>query len=157
MHRLLASTPTLEPGSADPLWDSVLAIGLAHQRSQAKQRAKRRAGTLKHIRRLQEKIRRTQSDAAKARSQHALRRQQGKLQALNHKDRRDRDAQAEHEAQMAAAVVSCRRTLPPGATPAVALTAQDVGSVIFVMGWCGVQGFAAFPRPAAAIWASCSA
>jgi len=103
MHRLLASTPTLEPGSADPLWDSVLAIGLAHQRSQAKQRAKRRAGTLKHIRRLQEKIRRTQSDAAKARSQHALRRQQGKLQALNHKDRRDRDAQAEHEAQMAAA------------------------------------------------------
>ena len=70
MHRLLAGTPTLDPDSADALWTSVLEIGLTHQRCQAKQRAKRRAGTLKHIRRLQEKIGRTPSEAARARSRH---------------------------------------------------------------------------------------
>ena len=102
MRQLLASTPSLGPGSADTLWTRVLEIGLAHQRSQAKERAKRRAGTLKHIRRLQEKVSRTQNEAAKARSLHALRRQQAKLQKQNHRERRERDAQAEHEAQMAA-------------------------------------------------------
>ena len=103
MHQLLATTPTLDPSDADPLWNKVLEIGLAHQRSQAKQRAKRRAGALKHIRRLQEKIGLTQSEAARARSQHALNRQHAKLKGLNHRDRRERDAQDEHEAQMAAA------------------------------------------------------
>ena len=49
MNQLLASTPTLDPSSADHLWTRVLEIGLAHQRCRAKQRAKRRAGTLKPV------------------------------------------------------------------------------------------------------------
>ena len=102
MRRLLASEPSPEPDSADALWSQVLEIGLAHQRAQAKERARRRAATLKHIRRLQDKIARTQNEAARSRSLHALRRQQAKLQHQNHKDRRERDAQAVHEAQMAA-------------------------------------------------------
>jgi len=102
MRRLLASEPSPEPDSADALWSQVLEVGLAHQRAQAKERARRRAATLKHIRRLQDKIARTQNEAARSRSLHALRRQQAKLQHQNHRDRRERDAQADHEAQMAA-------------------------------------------------------
>ena len=103
MRTLIAEPDGQDPDEADALWSRVLEVGLAHQRRQAAARGRKRTEALKRIRRLQDKIRAMTPSRARDRTAHNLRRQKAKLQTQNHKARRERDEQADYEAQRAAA------------------------------------------------------
>ena len=103
MSALIAEPDGQDPDEADTLWARIIDIGLSHQRREAAARGKKRAEVLKRIRRLQEKMRIMATGPARSRTAHNLRRQKAKLQTQNHKARRERDEQANYEAQRAAA------------------------------------------------------